>query len=169
MRKVLKVIDTLSEWSGNFGRWFSVFLVLALVIEVTLRYVFNHPTEWAYESSIMLGTGLYVLAYSYTERYRAHVRVDVIYIHLSPHAKSIVDTIGGLVMFLPLMAMIVYVSWGWMIHAWKIKEVMILTYWYPPAYPLRTVIALGFGLLTLQGLAQLFRSFYMMIKKEAFD
>jgi len=167
MKKVLKTIDTLSEWSGGLGRWLTIPLILAIVIEVTMRYAFNHPTMWAYESSIMLGAALYALAFSYTERHNAHVRVDVFYTRLSPRGKAIIDALGGLVIFLPVMAMLVYTSWEWTFHAWKIKEVMVLTYWYPPAYPLRTVIALGFGFLILQGLAGLFRNFYLLIRNKS--
>jgi TRAP-type mannitol/chloroaromatic compound transport system permease small subunit len=169
MRKVLKTIDALSEWSGRLGRWLTIPLTLVMVIEVTMRYAFNHPTMWAYESSMMLGTSLYALAFCYTERYNAHVRVDVFYVKMSPRGKAIIDVIGGLVIFLPVIALVVYTSWEWMIHAWKIKEVMVQTYWYPPAYPLRTVIALGFGLLLLQGLAGLFRNFYLLIRNKTYD
>ena len=166
MRTVLKTIDALSEWSGRLGRWLTIPLILVMVIEVTMRYGFNSPTMWGYESSMMLGTALYALAFSYTERYNAHVRVDIFYVRLSPRGKAIIDAIGGLVIFLPVIALVTYVSWAWMFHAWKIKEVMVQTYWYPPAYPLRTVIALGFGLLLLQGLAGIFRSFYLLIRNK---
>jgi len=169
MKKVLKTIDTLSEWSGNLGRWLTLGLVMVIVIEVTMRYAFNRPTSWAYETSIMFGTALYALGFSYTERLNAHVRVDVFYIRLSPRGKAIIDVIGGLLIFLPVIALIVYSSWGWMFHAWKIKEVMVLSYWYPPFYPLRTAIAVGFGLLILQGLAGLFRNFYLLIRNKTYD
>jgi TRAP-type mannitol/chloroaromatic compound transport system permease small subunit len=166
MKKVLKTIDALSEWSGSLGRWLTIPLTLVIVIEVTMRYAFNHPTMWGYETSMMLGTALYALAFCYTERYNAHVRVDVFYVKMSPRGKAIIDAIGGLVIFLPVIALVTYTSWEWMFHAWKIKEVMVQTYWYPPAYPLRTVIALGFGLLLLQGLAGLFRNFYLLIRNK---
>jgi TRAP-type mannitol/chloroaromatic compound transport system permease small subunit len=166
MRKVLKTIDALSEWSGRLGRWLTIPLILVMVIEVTMRYGFNHPTMWGYETSMMLGTALYALAFCYTERYNAHVRVDIFYVKMSPRGKAIIDAIGGLVIFLPVIALVTYVSWAWMFHAWKIKEVMVQTYWYPPAYPLRTVIALGFGLLLLQGLAGIFRSLYLLIRNK---
>jgi len=166
MRTVLKTIDTLSEWSGKFGRWLTIPLILVIVIEVTMRYGFNRPTSWAYESSLMFGTALYAFAYSYAERHNAHVRVDVFYVKLSPRGKAIIDAIGGLLIFLPVIALVVYTSWEWMFESWKIREVMVLSYWYPPAYPLRTVIALGFGLLLLQGLAGLFRNFYLLIRNK---
>jgi TRAP-type mannitol/chloroaromatic compound transport system permease small subunit len=166
MKKILKAIDTLSDWSGNLGRWLTIPLVLIIVIEVVMRYIFNHPTMWAFESSIMLGTALFAFAFSYTERLNAHVRVDIFYTKLSPRGKALIDVIGGLLIFLPVIALLVYSSWGWMFHAWKIKEKMILTYWYPPAYPLRTAIALGFALLILQGLAGLFRNFYLLIRNK---
>jgi len=169
MRKLLKVIDTISEWSGRLGRWFTLFLVLVMVYEVISRYAFHRPTMWAYETSIMLGCALYALGYSYVQCHRAHVRVDVFYIRLSSRGKAIIDVIGGVIFFLPLIIMLTDTSWLWMIKAWKIKEKMFETYWFPPAYPLRTAVALGFALLAMQGLAQLFRDFYQLIRNKAYD
>jgi len=169
MRKVLKSIDTLNEWVGKIGQWFALFLVLNIAQEVIMRYVFNRPSMWAYETSLMFGAALYALGYGYAQRLRAHVRVDVFYIRLSPRGKAIIDAVCGVFIFLPVIGFMVYTSWGWMIHAWVIKEKMVETYWYPPAYPLRTVVALGFAFLLLQGLAQLFRDFYLMIRNKAYD
>ncbi len=37
-------------------------------------------------------------------------------------------------------------------------------YWYPPWYPLRTMILIGFALLLIQGLANLYRAIYHAVK-----
>lgn len=169
MRKVLKTIDTLNEWVGKIGQWLALFLVLNIAQEVIMRYVFNRPSMWAYETSMMLGGALYALGYAYAQRLRAHVRVDVVYIHLSPRGKAIIDAVCGVFIFLPVIIFMTYTSWVWTIKAWVIQEKMVETYWYPPAYPLRTVVSLGFAFLFLQGLAQLFRDFYLMIRNKTYD
>ena len=169
MRKVLRFIDNVSELSGKSVRWLSIILVLVMTLEVIMRYGFNHPTMWAYESCLMMGCAMYALAYCYTQRYDAHVRVDVFYTQLSPRGKAMVDAICGLLMFLPVIAFMIGASWVWMLHSWKIHEKMVETYWYPPYYPLRTVVALGWTLLGLQGLAGIIRNFYMVIRNKAYD
>ncbi len=169
MRKVFKAVDTTSEWLGIIARVFTVALVIVMVTEVTMRYVFNHPTMWAYETSIMLGCALYAMGYSYVERHNAHVRVDVFYTKLSPRGRAIIDVIGGILVFVPLIAVVNYAAISWMIKAWKIKEKMFESFWFPPAYPLRTVVAIGFAMLAIQGLVRLCRNFYLMIRNKNYD
>ena len=168
MRKVLRFIDYLSDLSGRSVRWLSMLLVLVMTMEVVMRYGFNHPTMWAYESSLQLGCAMYVLAYTYAQRHDAHVRVDVFYTHLSPRGKAMVNAICGLLMFLPVVLFIASASWAWTIKSWKIQEKMVETYWYPPYYPLRTVVSIGWTMLALQGMAGIIRSFYMVIRNKAY-
>jgi len=169
MRKVSRFIDNLSDWIGKSGRWLVVILIIVMTIEVTMRYGFNHPTMWAYESSLQLGCAFYAFAYVYAQRHNAHVRVDVFYTHMSPRGKAWVDAICGLVMFLPVLALIVGASWVWMLKSWSIHEKMVETYWYPPYYPLRTVVAFGWTMLLVQGLAQIIRNWYTVIRNKAYD
>jgi len=133
-----------------------------------MRYGFNHPTMWAYESSLQLGCAMYALAYCYAQRHDAHVRVDIFYTHLSPRGKATIDVICGLMMFLPVIGLLVGASWVWAIKSWTIQEKMVETYWYPPYYPLRTVVAIGWTMLGLQGLAGILRSFYTLIRNKAY-
>jgi TRAP-type mannitol/chloroaromatic compound transport system permease small subunit len=169
MRKVLRLIDKLSDLSGRSVRWLAIILVLVMTMEVTMRYGFNHPTMWAYESSLQLGCAMYALSFCYAQRHDAHVRVDVFYSHLSPRGKAMVDIICGIAMFLPVIIFVISASWAWMFKSWKIQEKMVETYWYPPYYPLRTVVALGWTLLGLQGLAGIIRSFYVVIRNKPYD
>ena len=169
MRKVLRFIDYLSDLSGKSVRWLAMILVLVMTTEVVMRYGFNHPTMWAYESSLQLGCAMYALAYCYAQRHDAHVRVDIFYTHLSPRGKATVDVICGLMMFLPVIGLLVGASWVWAIKSWTIQEKMVETYWYPPYYPLRTVVAIGWTMLGLQGLAGILRSFYTLIRNKAYD
>ena len=168
MRKVLKAVDTISEKSGNIARWFGLLLILVVVYDVVARYIFNAPTIWGYEIAMALGMSLYCWGYAYTESKHGHVRVDVFYIHMSPRARAIVDTIGGFLFFLPVIGLVVFAAWNNMMWSWGVMEKSVEGYWYPPWYPLRTMIFLGFALLLMQGVANLSRSLYQTIKGRAY-
>ena len=169
MRRVFKVVDSISEGAGGIARWFGLLLVLVVVYDVVARYIFDAPTIWGYEVGIALGMSLYCWGYAYTESKRGHVRVDVFYIHMPPRAKAIVDAIGGVIFFLPPIALVVFAAWNKMWWSWSVMEKSVEGYWYPPWYPLRTMIFLGFALLLMQGLANLSRSLYHTIKGGAYD
>ncbi|MGD8500250.1 MAG: TRAP transporter small permease subunit [Phycisphaerales bacterium] len=169
MRKVLSIIDIVSENAGKIARWFGALLILVVVYDVVARYVFNAPTMWGYEVGIALGMSLYCFGYAYTESKHGHVRVDVFYIHLSQRGKAIVDTVGGFIFFLPTIALVVFAAWNKMWWSWDVMEKSVEGYWYPPWYPLRTMIFLGFTLLLVQGLANLYRSVYRLAKGREYD
>ncbi len=169
MRPVLKVIDNISDWGGKIARWFSVLLILVIVQEVFRRYVLTAPSIWGYEVSIALGASLYAMGYAYTESKRAHVRVDVFYIHMSPRTKAIFDAFGGLFFFLPLIIFVVFAAWNKMFWSWSVLEKSVEGFWYPPWYPLRTMIFLGWALLLIQGTANFYRNVYRAVKGKAYD
>jgi len=83
--------------------------------------------------------------------------------------QALVDVIASLFLFFPLVMVMLWFSGKWAIKAWKIGEVMFTSFWYPPAGPYRTLVTLGFFLLLLQGLAQLVRDAYFVIRGTSID
>ncbi len=169
MKYILRAIDNTTEWAAKGARWLIVVAILVIVIEVFMRYALNSPTLWAYEVSMMTGAALYAFGYSYAEKLKAHVRVDVFYHKYSPRKKAITDAVLGVAFFLPVIAVTLIGSWAWVLKSWSIGEKSVESFWYPPLSPLRTVIFIGWTLLILQGLAGLYRNFYHWIKGKAYD
>ena len=168
MRKVFKTIDSISEWGGKIARWFILVMILVILFEVVARDVMNAPTFWGYEITIAFGASLYVIGYAYTESKHGHVRVDVFYIHMSPRGKAITDSICGFLFFLPAIGLVTFFTYDKMMWSWSVMEKSIEGYWYPPWYPLRTVLFIGWAMLLLQGSAHLSRSLYHAIKGRAY-
>ena len=169
MKKFLRTVDSISEWTARSGRWLLVALVPLVTMEVVLRYVFTKPTLWGYELHVMLAASAYVLAFSYTHKMKAHVRVDMIYAHLPPRGQALIDFLGTLFLFFPFIFLLCYVSWNWMFDAWATSEKMPITGWYPPAGPLRTVILYGLVLFAFQAVAQFIRDTHLLIRGKPYD
>lgn len=169
MKTILKIIDSINRRAGSSTSWLCLALVLVGAYDVLMRYVFNRPTLWAYETSCMLGGTIYVLGWAYDHLRHSHIRVDIIYSHLSPRGKALADVISAAIFFFPLVGMLAKTSISWMWRAWSINEVMIETYWYPPAAPYRTIFAIGICLFMLQGLAQFIRDLYFVMRNKALD
>ena len=169
MRSIVHIIDSISEWVGKLGRWLAVGLVLVVTYGVIMRYVFRAPNIWPYEVAIILGSSVYILGLSYTYRYDRHIRVDIFYTHLAPRWRGLIDVLGSLILFFPVMILISYVSVVWAWDSWATGERMAETGWYPPAGPLRTVVSLGFIFLTLQGVAQFIRAIHRLRRNEPYD
>lgn len=167
MRSLLLVIDSISEHTGKTIRWACLALVMVMTYEVIVRYVFNKPTMWTADVASTLGATIVTLGWAYTHKYHKHVRVDVIYSHLSTRAKAIIDVVGALLIFFPLVITLTYISGVHMWFSWSIGEKLTATYWYPPAGPIRTVVFLGLILFILQGVAHFIRDLYLLIKDKA--
>ena len=169
MKIVLEVIDSLSEWAGKVGGWFCSILVLIMTTEVIMRYGFNRPTMWSYETSLMLGASIYFLGLGSGLRRNAHIRVDVFYNLLSPRWRLIIDVACTLLLFIPLFVALTYISGALALRAWLIHEVSVETNWYPPIAPLKTTIAVGCLIFLFQGGAKLFRDSYLLTRKRKYD
>ena len=169
MRTILKVIDSINQRIGTSAAWLCLVLVLVGTYDAIMRYAFNAPTMWAYETSCMLGGTIYVLGWAYDHLRHSHVRVDIFYARFSPRGKALMDVIAAAIFFFPLMGILVKTSISWMLRAWAMDEVMIESYWYPPAAPYRMIFALGICLFALQGLAQFIRDLYFAIRNKALD
>ncbi|MDD3539128.1 MAG: TRAP transporter small permease subunit [Candidatus Caldatribacteriota bacterium] len=169
LKKMLKVIDSMSKLAVSGAKWFAWLLVLVGAYDTIARHFFNAPTIWAYDTLCMAGGALYVLGWAYDYLYDYHTRVDIIYRNLTPRKQALTNVICSLFLFFPLIGALLKISISWAIRAWRINETMISTFWYPPAAPYRTVFALGILLLLLQGIANFIRDLYFVIRGEPLD
>jgi len=161
MRRVLRGIDAVSDWSGKSLSVLVLVLMVLLVVEITLRYVFNSPTIWAHETSQHLFGVYSVLAGAYLLLHSEHVRMDLVYGRFSPRRKAIIDSITYLVFFLFCGLML---AGGLQVseHAVRIME-KSFTPWAPPLYPLKCTVPLGALLIIIQGIANYIRVIHMAI------
>ncbi len=169
LKKILKLIDFMSETSGAIGKWFAFLLVLVGAYETISRHFFNAPTIWAYDTLCMSGGVLYMLGASYVYKHDAHTRVDLIYSRFSKRGKALMDVICSLVLFFPLMIIMFKLAVQWAAKAWRINEVMFNSFWYPPAAPYRSIFALGLLLLILQAMAKFIRDVHFLVRGKEID
>lgn len=164
MKKLLSIVDSISRWSGLIARWACAALVLVLCFEVMMRYVFDNPTIWAHELSMMLGVFIACIGWSYVHLIHGHVRVDVLYSRMSPRGKAITDIVATMVFFFPLLIVLIYASIGMAWEAYIFDEVLMASFWYPPALPVRLVVVLGLSTFLLQGIAEFVRDVGLVVK-----
>ncbi len=169
MRRIVDTIDRFSQFTGLVFRWLSLALVLVLVYEVIMRYLFNAPTIWAHMLSSMLGGAIAALGWAYTHRTQGHVRVDVFYSKYPPRVKAIVDAACWLVVFVPLLGFLIWQAGKATSFAIRMHEVMIESYWYPPAWPIKMVVLIGLCLFAVQGLSQFLKDAYFAVKGKSLD
>lgn len=164
IKKIYDGIGLLSEWSGKVARWVVFVLILAITYEVVMRYVFNAPTIWVFDVSYMLYAVLCSLGFAYVYYHGGNVRVDIIYVRFSPKGKLIIDIVFTLIFFFPLYFMLTAIFAQDVWYAYQIKETTMRTFFYPLTWPYKTLIAVGFGLLCLQGIATFLKDVIALAK-----
>jgi len=158
MRKTIAILEHISQRSGWVFATLCIALVVILTFEVFMRYVLSSPTQFSYEIAQSMGVAIGSGGLAYTHLHGGHVRVDVLWKNLSPKGRAIADIIGVFVFLFPLFIFLTWISASWAHQAIVEHEIMTSTYWYPPAWPTRSVMVLGFFLLLPQGAAEVLRN-----------
>jgi len=151
---VEKSINSLNEKVGYFTSFLVIPLVVVVAYEVVMRYLFNAPTVWAFEATTFIYGVHYMLGIAYTHKHDGHVAIDVFEARLPQKARTVLRVIVNLILFMPTVGLlsawsVIYAATSW--QNWERAS----TSWAPPLYPFKTVMAIGFILLFLQGVAKL--------------
>ncbi len=167
MTKLMQIIGSINEKTASGARWLMVVLMFVVVFDVLMRYFLNAPTVWAYELAMILGSTGYMLSWGECERVGMHLRVDVFYTSCSPKWKAIIDTMGTVIAWYPVYIVYMITGTKWALRAWRIREVMVESYWYPPAGPTRTLIVIGLTMMCAQVTVSLIKNIHLLKTGEA--
>lgn len=164
--RVVAMIDRFTETSGRLLAWCALAMALVTTTVVVLRYGFSTGAIALQESITYLHGSLFMLGVAYAQRSGAHVRVDIFYRYFKPRQRAWVNAIGGIVFLMPLCAIIVIVSWGYVGDAWAIRESSPEPGGIPFLYLLKTLLPLMAINLALAGCADILRNAVMLVRGE---
>ena len=100
LRRVLRVIDSTSIWSGKICSMLILVMFSTFTYEVIMRYAFNAPTIWAHEFNTMIFGGYYILGGAFALYYGAHVNMDLLHRRLPLRTRAIVDLSTSILFFI---------------------------------------------------------------------
>lgn len=150
-------IDVLNQRVAHFA---NVAILLSCLISATnalVRYGFDWSNNWALELQWYLFGAAVMLGASYTFQKNEHVRVDLIYGHVSERNQRWIDIFGIVVFLLPACILFTYLSWiSLFMPSWDIME-QSSNAGGLARYPIKFIVPLGFSLLTLQGISELIK------------
>lgn len=163
MNSIVKLIDKITVTIGKLSSFLIVPLIAVIMYDVIMRSFFAKPTIWAYDSTYMI-FGIYImLGSSYTHLFNSHVRMDLLTERLSPRKKSILEAICYVFLFFPLFYVLVKYCSDHAIWSFNAGESSSASTWRPPVYPFKLIIAFGFVLFFIQGVAQFIKSLLIAI------
>jgi TRAP-type mannitol/chloroaromatic compound transport system permease small subunit len=153
-------IDRFTDRTGTWIAWLNLPLVLVVSYEVIMRYVFNAPTTWVFDTAYMLYGTIFMLGAAYALHKGAHIRTDFFYERWSVRTKGMVDSISYLVFFFPSLVMFLVASGNEAWYSYTIGEVSEQTPWRPILWPYKMIVPLTCVLLIVQGLSEVLKSVY---------
>jgi len=156
--RLVRWIETVTEWTGRLVAWFMFLMVVATVVVVVLRYATTTNTILVQEAVMYLHAFAFMLAIPYALKHDAHVRVDVVYGRLGPRGRAIVNLCGHLLLLVPTAVFIILYSRTYVANAWRILEGSGEVGGIPGVFLLKTLIPTMAALLLLQGIAEIARS-----------
>lgn len=159
--KISHIIDNFSIKQGQISSMLALPLLFVVLYEVIARYLFNAPTTWAFELTTFIFGVHYMLGLAYCDVYGGHVRVDIFTSRLPRKPQAIVGIITMVVFFMPVMICMTIASWKYASISIAGREVNP-TSWAPPVYPVKTLMALAFTFLLIQGLSNLLHNIRVM-------
>ena len=152
MEKFISTVEAISEYSGRWLSWVVYVGIIFLSLEVVLRYVFNSPTVWAHGYSQRFFGSYFIIIGAYTFVRKGHVRVDIIYEHMSKRVKALLDLLNCFFLLIWSIVMIP-VGWKFFMKSYAINEVdeMVLAH---PIWWVKFLIVVGMILISLQGVSE---------------
>lgn len=158
--KVIRVLEFPSILVAKLAAWLILPMTLSLVYEVVMRYIFDSPTIWAYDTTYMMAGSLFMLGSAYALRKGHHVRADFLFTTLRPRWQALIDVVLYVVMYFPAIWLFFTASLTFTMQSWQQSETYPTSPWMPIIYPLKTVMPVALFLLLLQGIAELLKAIW---------
>jgi TRAP-type mannitol/chloroaromatic compound transport system permease small subunit len=158
-------IERVNVKAGEFVAYWAVISVFVYYYEVIARFLFNSPTNWDLESMFLMFGMQYMISGAYAYFEDQHVRVDVVYSHLSPRGKAIADIISSIFFFIFAITMLV-TGWRFAFDAVRNSEISF-TEWAVQYWPVKLCIPIGAALIVLQGMCKLMKDIMIVRGKRA--
>ncbi len=163
MERLIATIDKINRRIGLYVSWLSLCLVVLVVWDVLMRYLFRKSFVVIQELEWHLFAVFFLLGGGYTLLRDSHVRVDVFYQRFSPKVKAWVDFLGTIFFLLPGCYLVIATSSRFAWLSWTIKEGSPDPGGLPARYVLKAIVVVAFFLLAVQGVSMGFKNLLILL------
>ena len=157
---IIRVIDTMSDWTGKIVCLLVVPIMLAMVYEVVARKIFIAPTLWAFDISRMLYGISFMLGAAYGLMRGLHIRADFLYRGLSERTQGRIDLVLYVLLFMPSMLFLLYAGYEFALKSIMQGERAGDSTWAPIVWPVKSALAAGVFMLLVQGISEILKAWY---------
>lgn len=151
----VRFIDRISDYVGYLAASLIFFMGGILIFDAITRNVIKMPVHWAIELTQFTLAAYYFMGGPITLKNNEHVRMDLLYSHLSPRGQAKMDlaTIGCLIFYLGVLLAGSVSSLQYAIATGERR----FSIWNPSVIPIKALMVVCLVLMLLQAFALVFK------------
>jgi TRAP-type mannitol/chloroaromatic compound transport system permease small subunit len=150
---------------GNAGAWLIAVLIVAILVQVILRYVFQksfvilEEIQWhLYAVIIMLG-----LSYSFVKD--SHIRLDILHSRFSKRTKGKIEIMGIICFLWPMIFIFFMHSLNFVAESFRVGERSDAPLGLCCRWAIKSIIPLAFFLIFIASVSRLIRAVHYLKNK----
>jgi TRAP-type mannitol/chloroaromatic compound transport system permease small subunit len=151
-----RAIDRVNEGCGRIAAWLVLIACLISAGNAISRYALDLSSNAWLELQWYMFTAMVLIGAPFVLKVNEHVRVDIFYGRAQPRRRAWIDLLGLIFFLLPVVVAIMVMSWPFFVESYAHGEMSSnaggLMRW-----PVKLVVPVGFGLLALQGIAEIIK------------
>ncbi len=120
--RLSRAIDGVIRVVGRSASWLWLVLMVVIVINVGLRYLFGEGRVEFEEIQWHLNALAFLVAIVYAHSVDVHIRIDVLANRFAPRTQVWVEFYGTLLLLLPFVVMVFVFSLPFVAHSWALNE-----------------------------------------------
>ena len=162
MKRAFNFLELLIKWVGYLAALALASLILLVVYDALMRYLFQSGSIALQELEWHLFDVVIMLGIAYTLQRASHVRVDIFYDQYSDKMRHIVNIIGAIFFILPFSLMIIYVGFDFVLLSFEQLEASSDPGGLPYRYIVKSLLPIAFVLLIVQTLSEVYKEFILL-------
>jgi len=154
---LIKFSQTVGSFNERIGRavsWLVLMMVLVIVYDVSMRYIFHIGSVLLQELEWHFFDIIFLLGAAYTLKENGHVSIDIFYNSrmVSDKTRLWINILGTFFFLIPFSVMVIHSSLPYVGFAYEINEGSSEPGGLPFRFLIKAMIPVSFTLLILQGI-----------------
>ncbi len=180
LKKIVNAIESMTEGLGWLSKIIVPITILVGFSNVVLRYTgqivgLKLTSNVIIELQWYLYTLIFFFGFAYILKHNINVRVDFWFANQSASRKAWIDLIGHFLALLPFCLLALYVTYQPVLTSWGIRPDGSWGTWEVspdpnglPRAPIKSMVLVAFGMLLLQGIAEVIKLIAILAGREDF-
>ncbi len=162
MKRTFGFLELLIKWVGYLAGFALAALILLVVYDALMRYLFQSGSIALQELEWHLFDVVIMLGIAYTLQRASHVRVDIFYDQYSDRVRHIINIIGAIFFILPFSLMIIYVGFDFVLLSFEQLEASSDPGGLSYRFIVKSLLPIAFVLLIVQTLSEVYKEFTLL-------